>query len=45
LPTKRRKALGNVTNVCVPTSAVVQQMALPVKEPKKIVRKEKKVSN
>ena len=42
LPTKRRKALGNVTNVCVPTSAVVQQMALPVKEPKKIVRKEKK---
>jgi hypothetical protein len=24
---------------------VVQQMALPVKEPKKIVRKEKKVSN
>jgi hypothetical protein len=42
LPTKRRKALGNVTNVCVPTSSVVQQMSLPVKEPKKIVRKEKK---
>lgn len=42
LLTKRRKTLGNVTNVChnTPTSSVVQQMSLPVREPKKILRKE-----